>query len=401
MQIESIYACVAALDVHLNKIVVCIIRTVAPGKDEVIVKTFGGFKRDRRAMAEWIASFHPQAVAMESTGIYWKSPYAALERIGIRAKVVNAYHVAKVEGRKTDINDAQWLAMLIRAGLVRGSFIPHETVRHLRLVARYHSRLTRQLAAEKNRLVRVLGDGGLRLTALVSDPHGKASRQMIDQILDGASPQQAVRLAGRLKADRQELAASLDHELTSIHVQVAKFMREHIDYLQQLCAELEQQLYSQLQPYQPLMDLWLTMPGIDRLAAAKLLVEIGPEMELFGNSGRLAVWAGVCPGNDQTADKRKNAKTRKGNAYVRTLLIEIANAAVKTRCYFQQKYRSLRARKGHKLSIVAIAHKLIRVVYLLTTRQVPYRDDTVNMEEMYVKKCAPRWIKALKKYGLV
>lgn len=401
MELDPIYDCVAALDVHLVKVVVCVLRRLPSGEVETQLREFGGFKRDRRAMAEWIASFAPQAVSMESTGIYWKSPYAALERVGIRAKVVNAQHVAKVEGRKTDLCDAQWLAMLTRAGLLRSSFIPHENVRHLRQLARYHTSLVSILGSEKNRLLKILGDGGMRLSALVSDPHGKACRQMVGMMLDGASPQQAIRHAGRLKADRGELCASLDHELTPTHVYVAKQILQHLQVLQTQLIELETYLLAQLQPLAPTLELLLTVPGIDRLGAAKLLVEIGAEMNHFGSAGRLAAWCGVCPGNHQTANKRKAVRTRKGNPHVRSLLAEIANAAVKTQCYFKEKFQSLRARLGHKKTIVAIAHKIIKVLYCMITRNECYRDRTVDFEKYRTRRNAPRWIRALKQHGML
>lgn len=401
MELDPIYDCVAALDVHLVKVVVCVLRRLPSGEIETQLREFGGFKRDRRAMAEWIASFAPQAVSMESTGIYWKSPYAALERVGIRAKVVNAQHVAKVEGRKTDICDAQWLAMLTRAGLLRSSFIPHENVRHLRQLARYHTSLVSILGSEKNRLLKILGDGGMRLSALVSDPHGKACREMVGMMLDGATPQEAILHAGRLRADRGELCASLDHELTPTHVYVAKQIQQHILVLQTQLSELETHLLKQLQPLKPIIELLLTVPGIDQLGAAKLLVEIGTEMNHFGSAGRLTAWCGLCPGNHQTADKRKSIRTRKGNPYVRSILVEIANAAVKTQCYFREKYQSLRARLGHKKTIVAIAHKMIKVLYCMITRNECYRDRTVDFEKYRTRRNAPRWIRALKQHGML
>lgn len=401
MDLEPMYDCVAGLDVHLIKVVVCILRKLPGGQMETQVREFGGFKRDRREMAEWIASFAPQAVSMESTGIYWKSPYAALERVGIRAKVVNAQHVAKVEGRKTDICDAQWLAMLTRAGLLRSSFIPHENVRHLRQLARYHTSLTRTLGSEKNRLLKILGDGGMRLSALVSDPHGKACRDMVGLLLEGATPEQAVLHAGRLKATRSELCASLDHELTATHLYVAQQIRRHIQVLEAQLAELEQHLLKELTPLQPVIELMLTVPGIDRLGAAKLLVEIGAEMTHFGAPGCLAAWCGVCPGNHQTANKRKNVRTRKGNPHVRSILIEIAHAAVKTRCYFREKFQSLHVRLGYKKSIVAIAHKIIKVLYCMLSRNECYRDRSVDFEELRTRRNAPRWIRELKKHGML
>lgn len=399
VELEPIHSCVAALDVHLNKVVVCVIRAQGDGPPEVTTREFGGFKRDRRAMAEWVAAYAPQAVTMESTGIYWKSPYAALERVGIRAKVVNAQHVAKVEGRKTDICDAQWLAMLTRAGLLRGSFIAHESVRHLRLIARYHDRLTSMLAAEKNRLLKVLGDGGMRLSAIVSDPHGKACRTMIGLVLQGAEPEQAVRFAGRLKAPRAELQASLDHELSDIHRFVALSMREHLEQIEQRLAQLEQRLFDELRPLEPLVELLLTVPGMDRLGIAKLLVEIGPDMGAFASAGRLAAWCGVCPGNDRSAGKQRRARTLKGNPYVRRVLIEMANAAVKTQCYLREKFRSLLVRMGHKRAIVAIAHKLIKLSFVILSRHVPYHDHSADFEALRVKRNAPRWLKQLIKHG--
>jgi transposase len=175
MDIQPIFRCAVGMDVHLAVIHVCVILQQPGCEPEVHRRQFGTFQRDRRVMAEWIAGFAPDTVVMESTGIYWKSPYAALEKVGIRARVVNAQHVKKVPGRKTDTSDAEWLAMLARAGLLRGSFIPPKKLRNLRQISRYHHRTTAMLAAEKNRLVRLLSDAGIRLTAVVSDPHGVAA----------------------------------------------------------------------------------------------------------------------------------------------------------------------------------------------------------------------------------
>lgn len=205
MDIQPIFRCAVGIDIHLALICVCII-IAEPGVEPVVHRReLGGFQRDRRAMADWIASFKPDIVVMESTGIYWKSPYAALEKVGIRAQVVNARQVKKVPGRKTDTSDAEWLAMLARAGLLRGSFIPPERLHTLRQVSRHHQKITAMRAMEKNRLVKVLSDAGIRITAVVSDPHGVAATAIIDCLLDGGMPEQAITLAGRLKAPREDL----------------------------------------------------------------------------------------------------------------------------------------------------------------------------------------------------
>jgi transposase len=387
------------MDVHLAVISVCVIVAEPGCEPQVHRHQFGAFQRERRAMAEWIASFSPDTVVMESTGIYWKSPYAYLEKVGIRALVVNAQHVKKVPGRKTDVSDAEWLAMLARAGLLRGSFIPPEHVRHLRHLSRYHHRTTAMLTAEKNRLVRVLSDAGLRLTAVVSDPHGVAARAMIDCLLHGGTPDQALQYAGRLKAPREELLASLQGELSEEHGFVARQIRSHIDFLETQLADLERRLFEQLKPQEAALQLLLTIPGIDRLAAAKLLVEIGVDMAAFGTADRLSKWAGVCPGNHESAGKRKPVKAVPGNRYVRTVLCEIAWAAIRTTSQFKSRYQTLVIRRGTKKAIIAIAHQVLKTVFVLLSRQVPYRDSTVDYEALVVKRNAPRWIRQLKKFG--
>ena len=359
MDIQPIFRCAVGMDVHLAIIHVCVILQEAGCEPEVHRRQFGAFQRDRRAMAEWIAGFVPDTVVMESTGIYWKSPYAALEKVGIRARVVNAQHVKKVPGRKTDINDAEWLAMLARAGLLRGSFIPPEKLRNLRQISRYHHRSTAMLAAEKNRLVRLLSDAGIRLTAVVSDPHGVAARAMIDCLLDGGTPEQALRYAGRLRAPREELLASLQGELSEEHLFVARLIRRHIATLQTQLADLEHRLFDELKPYEAAVQLLLTIPGIDRLSAATLLVEIGVDMTAFGTADRLSKWAGVCPGNHESAGKRKRGKTAPGNRYVRAILCEIAWAASRTTSQFKSKFQGLVIRRGTKRAIIALAHKVL------------------------------------------
>lgn len=399
MDLIAICRCAVGMDVHLSLIEVCIIVAAPGGEAQIHRRRFGGFRRDRIEMAQWIASFSPDTVVMESTGVYWKSPYAYLEKLGIRALVVNAQHVKNVPGRKTDVGDAEWLAMLARAGLLRGSFIPEERLRNVRQVSRHHQRLTGLLAAEKNRLVRLLADAGIRLSAVVSDPHGVEATAMIDCLLAGGTPEQALGFAKRLKAERAELLAALEGELSAEHLFVARMIRRHIDTLQEDLLALQRQLLAAMQPYEPAMQLLLTMPGIDALAAAKLLVEIGDDMNAFGNAGKLAKWAGICPGNGESAGKRKSGKTTKGNRYLRALLCEIAWAAARTASQFKSRYQGLVIRRGTKRAIVAIAHKVLKIVFVLLSRQVPYRDSTVDYEALAVQRRAPRWSRQLKKFG--
>jgi transposase len=399
MDIQPIFRCAVGIDIHLALICVCII-IAEPGLEPAVHRReFGGFQRDRRAMADWIASFQPDVVVMESTGIYWKSPYAALEKVGIQAQVVNARQVKKVPGRKTDTSDAEWLAMLARAGLLRGSFIPPERLRTLRQVSRHHQKLTAMRAMEKNRLVKVLSDAGIRISAVVSDPHGVAATAIIDCLLDGGTPEQALTLAGRLQAPREALLAALQGELSRDHLFVAQTIRHHLRTLEAQLADLERYLVDALHPHEAALHLLMTIPGIDRLAAAKLLVEIGVDMAAFGNAGRLCKWAGVCPGNDESAGKRRRGDTAPGNRYVRALLCQIAWAAVRTTSQFKSRFQSLVGRRGTKRAIVAIGHKVLKTVFVLLSRQVPYQDSTVDYEALAVQRHAPRWIRQLRKFG--
>jgi len=316
MELKPLYRCVAALDVHQAKLTVCILHEDDTGELRVELREFGGFKRDRRAMAQWIASFQPQEVVMESTGIYWKSPYAALERQGIRALVVNARHVKQVPGRKTDIADAQWLPVLARSGLLRGGFVPPGHFRELRLTSRQMQKLTGMLAAEKNRLHKVLTDGGIRLPVVVSDIHGQSARAMVKALIAGESPQQVLRYASkRLKASEEELLDALDGELSDEHRFVLDELMAHIEDLERRIERFSRHLLNALAPQQALLQALQTIPGLDERGAAMLLVEIGDEMHVFGSAEKLASWAGVCAGNHESAGKRKVGKKRKGNPY--------------------------------------------------------------------------------------
>jgi transposase len=402
MELTAIYRCVAALDVHQSKLTVCILYENESGEIVTELNEFGGFKRDRRAMADWVASFQPELVVMESTGIYWKSPYAALEKQGLTIWVVNARHVKQVPGRKTDFADAQWLAILARNGLLRGGFVPPAVFRELRLIARQMQKLTGILSGEKNRLHKVLSDGGIRLGVVVSDIHGKSAKAMIKGLLAGESPEQVLQYASnRLKASDEELLDALAGDLSPSHHFVLTELMAHIDELEARIETFRQALLQGLAPYQAILRSLQTIPGLDETGAALLLVEIGDDMSAFGTPERLASWAGVCPGNNESAGKKKTGKTRKGNPYVRRILCEAANAASRTQCRLQDMFKGLLIRRGRKRAIFALAHKILKIVFLLIERGDYYRDATVDYEKLSVQRNAPRWIKTLKKYGYI
>ena len=402
MELVALHKRVIGLDVHQAQITACAILEEADGTTRIEQRQFGAFKRDRGALAAWAASLAPDEVVMESTGIYWKSPYAALEAVGIRGQVVNARHVKNVPGRKTDVGDAQWLATLARAGLLRGSFVPPMQLRELRLISRQRQKLVGQLASEKNRLHKVLTDGGIRLGVVVSDLHGQSARAMVKAIILGQAPHEVLQFASRrLKASREEIFDALQGELTDSHRFVLGELMRHIEEIEARIARFDTRLLDGLKDERNTLALLQTLPGVDLIGAAMLLVEIGSDMAAFGTADRLASWVGICPGNNESAGKRKSGRVRKGNLYVRRLLCEFAHAASRTKSVFQSKFKSLIVRRGHKRSIVALAHKILRTIFFMIKRREHYRDSATDYEALSVQRNAPRWIKALTRFGFI
>jgi transposase len=398
--LQPLHRRVAGIDVHRMLHVVTVLIEQPDGSIEQFSREFGGFRRDCRALAEWLAELRVELVVMESTGIYWKSVHAQLERAGIAAWVVNAHFIKHVPGRKTDMSDSQWLAVLARFGLVRASFIPPKDLRELRLVSRYRRKLTQMHSAELNRLHKVLDDAGIKLGGVVSDLNGVSATAMVKGLIEGQPIDCLIGLArGALKLKRDDLQAALDGELSARHLFVLRHIHAHIESLQRELADIDAYLLRAMQPYALAHGLLQTIPGIDQMAAALILIEIGDDMTRFGGAERLASWAALCPGNNESAGKRKSGRTRHGNGVIRYILCECANAARWTKSSLAAKYRSLTVRKSHKKAIVALAHKMIRLIYVLLSRKQAYLDPHTDYAAMSAKKNAPRWIKQLKLIG--
>jgi transposase len=278
------------------------------------------------------------------------------------------------------------------------SFIPAQELRELRLVTRYRRKLTHPLASEKNRLHKVLDEAGIRLGGLVSDSNGTSAQAMsagliagrpLTELIDGAR--------GRRQAKREPLRQALDEPLSERHRVVLQELHPHIDLLEHQLRSFNQPILAAMVPYQHQWRLLQTLPGVDTIAAARVIAEIGIDRERFGSGEQLASWAGLCPGHNESAGKRKSSRLRQGNRVLRQGLCEIANAACRTHRQFKGKYRALVMRRGHKRTLMALAHKLLRVIYALLKHQPPYRDPGIDYEALIVQKNAPRWIQALKK----
>jgi transposase len=398
--LTPLYRRVAGIDVHRMLHVVTVLIEQPDGSISHESRQFGGFKRDCRALAAWLNEQQVELVLMESTGIYWKSLYAHLENAGITAWVVNARHIKHVPGRKTDLPDSQWLAVVARFGLARASFIPPQDLRELRLISRYRRKLSGLCASQINRLHKILDDAGIKLGAVVSDIQGVSARAMVRGLIEGQS--EAVLLSharGALKHKTEALAASLDGDLSARHLFLMRQISESIEQQQSQLATLDDYLMIAMQPYAWALDLLQTIPGIDRIAAMMLLIEIGDDMTRFGSARRLAHWAALCPSNNESAGKRKSSRIGHGSSVVRFILCECANAARLTKSSLASKYRCLKVRKSHKKTIVAIAHKMIRLIYILLSRRVPYIDPATDYAALSAKKNAPRWIRQLRAIG--
>jgi len=398
--LRALHRRVAGIDVHRMLHVVTVLIEQPDGAMQRHTREFGGFRRDCRALAAWLAELGVELVVMESTGIYWKSVHAHLENAGIAAWVVNAHMIKHVPGRKTDMADSEWLAVLARFGLVRASFIPPKDLRELRLVSRYRRKLSAMYASEINRLHKILDDGGIKLGGVVSDINGVSARAMVSALIAQQPIEHMLGLArGKLKQKREDLSASLEGDLSARHLFVLGHIHAHIETLQREISDIDRYLLAAMQPYGWAHQLLQTIPGVDEIAAALILIEIGDDMGRFGCAERLASWAALSPGNNESAGKRKSGRTRKGNAIIRFILCECANAARMTKSTLASKYRSLMVRKSHKKAIVAVAHKMIRLIFLMLSRRQPYIDQAIDYGAMSAKKNAPRWIRQLKTIG--
>ncbi|WP_252176686.1 IS110 family transposase [Endozoicomonas sp. 4G] len=397
---ETIVKNCAGIDVHKMMVMVTVRKEVPNEEVQVITREFPTFRKDRELMCQFLQQHQVDLVVMESTGIYWKSIYASIITRGLNPWVVNARHVKNVPGRKTDTLDSQWLAHLAHCGLIRPSFVPNPEQEQLRLLTRHRDKLVKLIAREKNRLHKTLDDSGIRLGGLISDINGKSGQRMVNALIDGESLRDIVNKADyRVKADKKQLMASMDEQLSPSHLIVLKSIRGHINFLSEQQRELEIQILNGIQPWKEAWQLLQTLPGVSEMSAATLIAEIGDDMEQFGGMKEIASWAGLCPGNNESAGKRKSGRIRKGNKMIKTILCEVANAAIKTKCQFKGKYQSLVIRKGHKRSLIAIAHKLIRVIYTLLKKRKPYIDPDTDYEGLMVRKNAPRWLNKLGEYG--
>jgi transposase len=340
------------------------------------VRTFRTMTTELLALADWLHAAECTHVAMESTGVYWRPVYNLLEGL-FTLLVVNAQHVKAVPGRKTDVKDAEWMAELLRHGLLRGSFIPPKPQRQLRELTRHRTTLVQDRARVINRLQAVLEDANIKLAAVVTDIRGVSARAMLEALIAGQRDVTVLAdlARGRLRAKRDQLAEALQGYFTPHHSFLLTEYLSQIDYLDEAIARVSTMIAQHLETEQEAMALLDTIPGVSQRTAEILLAEIGTDMTRFPSAKHLASWAGMCPGHHESAGKRLSGKTRKGSRWLRQVLVEAAHVAAKTRqTYLAAQYQRIAARRGKKRALIALGHTILIVVYHLLTRKQPYQD---------------------------
>src|SRR5438132_608569 len=372
------------LDVHQATVVACLLIVLQNGKVQKQIRTFGTTTRELQSLREWLLSEGCTHIAMESTGMYSKAVDGILEG-ALEIVVANAQHVKKIPGRKTDVKDAEWIADLLCHGLLRSSFVPPKPIRELRDLTRYRRKLVESQTAERNRLLKLLETANIKLASVATDVFGVSGRLMLEALVEGkATPQEMAELAkGRLRQKIDELGPALEGKLEEHHRFLLRLQLDRLEAAEKDLAVLEQRLQEKLKPYAEQLTLLDEIPGVDWTLAAVIIAELGVDMSVFGSVSQLASWAGVCPGNNESAGKRKSSRIPSGNVYLKSGLVEAANAAGRAKgTYLRDKFFRLKARRGYKRAVVAIAHKILVAIYHMLSQQVSYND----LGDLYLDK---------------
>ncbi len=378
---DVVHARCCGVDVHKATVVACLIVPGAQGRPTKEVRTFGTMTVDLLQLVDWLVAAGCTHVAMESTGSYWKPIYNLLEGVIDEVVVVNAAHIKQVPGRKTDVKDAEWIADLLRHGLLRASFIPDRPQRELRELTRYRTALVRERSAEVSRVQKVLEGANIKLAVVAKDITGVSGRDMLAALLAGSTD--AATMAQFARGRMREKIPQLEKALVGRFAAHQRFLvaqqLAHIDFLDDLIARVSAEVAERVGPFEALIALLDTITGIGRLTAEVVVAEIGVDMTRFPSAAHLCSWAGVVPGNNESAGKRRGGKIRKGSPWLRAVLVEAAHAAGRTKTsYLGAQYRRLVARKGRKRAAVAVAHSILTIIYHVLSDRKPYADLGVD-----------------------
>lgn len=376
---ERIYDNCCGIDVHKKLMVACFIR----GREQEI-REFGATTRELLEMADWLQQGNCEMIAMESTGSYWKPLYNILESVGLNAMVVNAGHMKAVPGRKTDQKDAEWIADLLQHGLLKASYIPDKAQRELRELVSYRKSLVADKTRELNRLQKMLEGANIKISGTISQINGKSARNLLELLVKGqridskklAWMKENKQLANNLKATPEQLAEDLNGVLSKLQRQMMKELLRHIDELDKHIANLDDQIDDHMKPEEKqAVEAIQNVTGIGPDSAKAIIAVIGTDMERFPTDSHISSWAGLCPGDHESAKKRKSGKTRKGNKLLRSTLVVCAHAAAKVKTsYFHAQYKRITAHRGKKRAAVAVAHSMLIAIYHMLKEGVAFED---------------------------
>lgn len=377
---ETIVSRCAALDVHKNTVMACARVPDGQGGRAQEVREFRTFTSGLRALRDWLTGHGVTQVAMEATGVYWKPVWHVLEsEPGWQLLLANAQHVKNVPGRKTDVADAIWLAQLLECGLLRGSFVPPRAIQQLRDLTRYRKKLIEERTRETQRVQKLLEDAGIKLDSVVSDVLGKSARAMLDALIAGQrDPLVLAELAQtRMRPKIAELRLALEGGFDDHHALMLRLHLEHVDQLTAAVANLDTEVDRVIRPFSEQHRRLTTIPGVGKRTAEVIIAEIGVDMSRFPTAGHLASWAGMCPGNHESAGKRRSGKARKGDAALRAALCESAWVVSRTNGYLGSLYRHLHRRfgkKGEAKAAFAVGHAILVIVWHLLHDERDYED---------------------------
>jgi transposase len=380
---ELVVARCAGLDVHKDSVMACVRR---PGRKEghrcQEVREFSTFTADLVRLREWLTAEGVTQVAMEATGVYWKPVWHVLEDAPeLDLLLVNAQHVKNVPGRKTDVSDAAWIAQLLECGLLRGSFVPPPVIAQLRDLTRYRKKLVEDRIRETQRVQKVLEDAGIKLDSVVTDVLGKASRRMLEALIDGErDPEVLADMAlTRMRPKISTLRKALVGRFSDHHALMLRMHLAHVDHLSRSIDALDSEVERVIGPFADPLRRLLTIPGIGQRTAEVVIAEIGVDMSRFPTAAHLASWTGLCPGNDESAGKRRSGRARKGNAALRTALCEAAWAGVrKNDSYLGAQFRRFQRRFGRRAegkAIFAVAHSLLVIIWHVLADETAVYED--------------------------
>jgi len=375
--VETIVQRPAGLDVHKAQVTACVRVPAEQGRGrEQHIAEFQTTVKGLLALRDWLEAHHVEQVTMEATGVYWKPIWAVLED-AFELVLVNARHVKQVPGRKTDIADAAWICQLAEAGLLKASFVPPKPIRALRNLTRYRKTQIQERVREANRLHKALEDTGIKLDCVATDILGKSGRAILDALTGGTTnPEVLADLAkGRLRAKLPALKEALEGRFDDTHALWIGSILTHIDFLDEQIDRLSDAIGEQISPFNQAVELLCSIPGVQRRSAETIIAEIGTDMSAFPTAKHLASWAGQCPGNDQSAGKRRSGRTRKGSKWLDWTLEESALASTRnTNTYLAAQYKRLRPRRGHKRALGAVKHSIICAAWHMLSTGELYND---------------------------